>query len=137
MTDDSMVLAGDFPAPTREQWEGEVLKALNRTRPPGAELTIEQAMKRLTTVTVDGLDIEPLYTKPADQRVGYPGQTPFTRGVSLPDPDLPWIAAQLHEDGDITRTTAAIMDDLNAGGTGLWLRIDDDAIAAADLANTC
>ncbi len=129
-----MVLAGDFPAATREQWEGEVLKALNRTRPPGSELTIEQAIKRLTTVTVDGVAIDPLYTKPADQRVGYPGQTPFTRGVGLPDPDLPWIAAQLHEDGDVARTTAAILQDLNAGATGVWLRVDDDAIAAADVA---
>ena len=36
---------------------------LNRRRPEGKELTIEQAMKRLTTVTVDDLVIDPLYTR--------------------------------------------------------------------------
>ncbi len=134
MTDERMVLAGDFPTPTREDWEREALKALNRRRPPGKELTIEQAMKRLTTVTVDGVEIDPLYLKPEDQVVGYPAQTPFTRGAELPDPAAPWIVAQLHEDGDVARTTAAIQDDLNAGGTGLWLRVESDAVAAGDLA---
>ncbi|MDR2929637.1 MAG: methylmalonyl-CoA mutase family protein [Propionibacteriaceae bacterium] len=133
MTDERMVLAGDFPTPTREQWEREVLKALNRKRPPGSELTIEQAMKRLTTRTVDGIEIDPLYLKPADQVVGYPAQTPFTRGSELPG-ESAWIVAQLHEDGDVARTTKAIGDDLSAGGTGVWLRVDSDAVAAKDVA---
>ena len=37
-------LAGDFPAATDEAWEAEVLKVLNRRRPEGKELSIEQAM---------------------------------------------------------------------------------------------
>ncbi|MDR2974822.1 MAG: methylmalonyl-CoA mutase family protein [Propionibacteriaceae bacterium] len=134
MTDERMVLAGDFAAPTREEWERETLKALNRRRPPGKELTIEQVMKRLTTVTVDGVEIDPLYLKPDDQVVGYPAQTPFTRGSELPDPVAPWVLAQLHEDGDVTRTKTAVANDLNSGATGLWLRVESDAIAAADVA---
>ena len=54
---------GDFASPSRQDWEAEVLRVLNRRRPEGKELSIEQAMKRLTTTTVDGLTIDPLYTK--------------------------------------------------------------------------
>jgi methylmalonyl-CoA mutase len=100
-------------------------------------LTIEQAKKRLTTVTVDGIAIEPLYCRPEDQQLGYPGQAPFTRG-SRGDGGgagaAPWVVAQLHEDPDTTRTAEAILADLNAGGTGVWLRVDPDAIARRDLA---
>ena len=133
MTDDWMVLAGDFEAPTQADWDREVLKALNRRRPPGSELTIEQAMKRLTTVLVDGVEIKPLYLKPDDQQIGYPAQPPFTRGACAAGPNPAWVIAQLHEDPDLNRTQTGIDADLNAGATGVWLRVDDDAIAAADI----
>ena len=133
MTDELMVLAGDFPTPTQEEWDREVLKALNRKRPPGSELTIEQAMKRLTTITVDGVEIDPLYLKPDDQKLGYPAQSPFTRGSEQPDPAAPWVVAQLVEDPDPARASEAVQADLNAGGTGVWLRIDPDAIAPSDV----
>ena len=134
MTDEWMVLAGDFHAPTREEWDQEVLKTLNRRRPPGSELTIEQAMKRLTTITVDGMEIDPLYLKPDDQKLGYPAQSPFTRGSELPDPEVPWIVAQLVEDPDAHKANEEVLADLNAGGTGVWLRVDSDALAASDVA---
>ncbi|MDR0960511.1 MAG: methylmalonyl-CoA mutase family protein [Propionibacteriaceae bacterium] len=139
MTDETMVLAGDFPQPTPQDWEREVLKALNRKRPPGTELTIEDAMKRLTGVTVDGVVINPLYTLPEDvapegQHLGYPAQTPYTRGAALPDPAAPWQVTQLVEDPDAARAAQAVLDDLNAGGTAVWLRVDDDAIAPSDVA---
>jgi methylmalonyl-CoA mutase len=127
MTDELMVLAGDFDTPTMQDWDREVLKALNKRRPPGSELTIEQARKRLTYVGVDGVEIDPLYVQPDNQVVGMPAVTPFTRGSAAET--TPWIVAQLHEDGDIARTTAAIQDELNAGGTGVWLRVDADAIS--------
>ncbi|MDR0436547.1 MAG: methylmalonyl-CoA mutase family protein [Propionibacteriaceae bacterium] len=134
MTDASLVLAGEFPQPTEEDWNREVLKVLNRKRAPGTELNIEEGIKRLTTVAVDGLVTKPLYTKPDDQVIGYPAQVPFTRGSALPCPDEPWIIEQLHEDPSVATTNAAILDDLNRGGTGVWLRVDPDAIAAGDVA---
>jgi methylmalonyl-CoA mutase len=134
MTDQTMVLAGDFPPSTLADWDREVLKIFNRKRPPGSELTLDQAMQRLTSVYVDGLVVDPLYTKPDDQVVGYPAQTPFTRGAALPQPGLGWDVVQLHEDPVVARTQEAIHDDLNAGGTGVWLRVDPDAIAPADVA---
>jgi methylmalonyl-CoA mutase len=133
MTDATMVLAGDFPQPTQADWDREVLKIFNRKRPPGSELTLDQAMKRLTSVYVDGLTVQPLYTKPDDQIVGYPAQVPFTRGSEPPRDRLDWAVVQLHEDPDVARSNKAVLGDLTAGGTGVWLRVDGDAIAAGDL----
>ncbi len=100
MTDTPLQLAGDFATPTREDWEVEVLKVLNRRRPEGKELTIEQAMSRLRTTTVDGLTIEPLYTE-ATGPLGHPGVMPFTRGTMVKtSPMTSWDIRQLHEDPD-------------------------------------
>ncbi|MDR1264659.1 MAG: methylmalonyl-CoA mutase family protein [Propionibacteriaceae bacterium] len=134
MTDETMVLAGDFPAPTRQDWEREVLKVLNRRRPPGSEIGLDQALKRLTSVYPDGLTIAPLYTRPDDQPVGYPAQDPFTRGAEFEAGHSGWDVVQLHEDPDPARCHRAVMDDLLAGATGIWLRVDPDAIAPGDVA---
>ncbi|MDR1387482.1 MAG: methylmalonyl-CoA mutase family protein [Propionibacteriaceae bacterium] len=134
MSDEKMVLAGDFTQPTTQDWDREVLKIFNRKRPPGSELTLEQAMKRLTTVQVDGLVIDPLYTRPDDQAIGQPGQMPFTRGSAGRGPSLGWSVVGLHEDPDPARSNRAVLEDLAAGADGLWLRVDPDAIQPADLA---
>ncbi|MDR0416312.1 MAG: methylmalonyl-CoA mutase family protein, partial [Propionibacteriaceae bacterium] len=136
MADETVVLAGDFPQPAPADWDREVLKIMNRRRPPGTELTIEQAMKRLTSVYPDGLVVDPLYTRPDDEAIGYPGQDPFTRGAEPPAErqGLGWDPVQLHEDPDVGRSHQAVLDDLNAGCTGVWLRVDEDAIAPADVA---
>jgi len=134
MSEENLVLAGEFPAPTQEDWDREVLKIMNRRRPPGSELTLDQAIKRLTTTTVDGLVIDPLYTQPDGLALGFPAQMPMTRGSEVPDVAAPWIVEQLHEDPDVARTNQNVHDDLNRGGRGVWLRVDPDAIAPADLA---
>lgn len=158
MSDAPFLLAGDFPAPTRRDWEAEVLKVMNR-RAEGQELTLQQAMKQLSTITVDDLVIEPLYSEkaswrssetdpevggsgeaPADWRpgppaLGHPGVSPFTRGSAVRTDATPaWDVTQLHEDGDVAFSNPAALADLARGATSLWLRLDPDAIAAADLA---
>jgi methylmalonyl-CoA mutase len=134
MTDTPLQLAGDFAAPTRSDWEVEVLKVLNRRRPEGKELTVEQAMKRLRTVTVDSLTIEPLYTDPTGP-LGHPGVMPFTRGTMVKtSPMTAWDIRQLHEDPDTAFTTREILADLERGASSLWLRTGSDAIAVDDVA---
>nr|NLI50874.1 methylmalonyl-CoA mutase small subunit [Propionibacterium sp.] len=134
MTDQALQLAGDFAAPTIEQWEKEVLKVLNRKRPEGKELTIDQALARLRSTTVDGLTIEPLYTLEGDPApLGYPGIMPFTRGTAVRS-GSGWDVRALHEDPDVAVSNAAVLDDLQRGATSLWLRVGSDAIAAADVA---
>lgn len=134
MTDNALQLAGDFAEPTREQWETEVLKVLNRRRPAGSELTIDQALGRLRTTTVDGLTIEPLYSLDGDPApLGYPGIMPFTRGTTVRS-GSGWDIRALHEDPDVAVTNAAVLDDLRRGATSVWLRVGSDAIAPDDIA---
>ncbi|HET7723489.1 MAG TPA: methylmalonyl-CoA mutase family protein [Propionibacteriaceae bacterium] len=134
MSDTTTVLAGDFATPTREQWDTEVLKVLNRRRPPGTELTIDKAMARLRTTTVDGLTIEPLYTATEAPALGVPGSAPFTRGTTVRNgAALAWDVRQLHEDPSATATNAAVLEDLRVGGTSVWLRLGEGGIAPADL----
>lgn len=79
---------------------------------------------------------KPLYT--ADDAVadqGYPGSSPFTRGTTVRNGamDGGWAICQLHEDPDIEVTKAAVLTDLERGGSDVWVRVDPDAIAASDL----
>ncbi len=133
---EQLTLAGGFPAADDQQWEAEVLKVLNRGRPEDKQLTVEQGLARLTTTTLDGIDIAPLYTRSAhDGALGYPGAMPFTRGASVRAGEaVAWGVRQLHEDPDVAVTKQAILDDLERGATSVWLRVDPDAIAADDLA---
>ena len=129
-------LAADFDTPSRADWEKEVLKVLNRKRPEGTELGIEQAYKRLTSTTVDGLEIKPLYTKDDGvEELGFPGVAPFVRGTTVRTGEMEaWHIAQLHEDPDAAETKRAVLADLEHGGTAVYLRVDPDAIAVADVA---
>ncbi|MCL1838842.1 MAG: methylmalonyl-CoA mutase family protein [Propionibacteriaceae bacterium] len=130
---DMMQLAGDFALPTHDEWEGEVLKIMNRGRPAGKELDIEQALARLRYTSVDQLTIDPLYDS-YDPQLGYPGVAPFTRGTTVKNGDMDsWDVRALHEDPDVEFTNQEILNDLERGATSLWLRIDPDAIAAENL----
>lgn len=134
MTDTTTVLAGDFATPTREQWDNEVLKVLNRRRPPGTELTIDKAMARLRTTTVDGLVIEPLYTETDAPALGVPGSDPYTRGTTVHHGEvIAWDVRQLHEDPNAATTNAAVLEDLRVGGTSVWLRVGEGGLAASDV----
>lgn len=136
---DHLNLAADFDAPTHAQWEVEVLKVLNRGRPEGKELNVEQAMKRLTHISIDGLVTKPLYLKDEDgvEELGLPGQAPFTRGTTVRGGQADaWDIRQMHEDPDPAATNKAVLEDFERGATSVWLRIDDDAIKAEDLPRT-
>ncbi len=134
MTDTPLQLAGDFDQASQSDWEREILKLLNRRRPEGRELNLDQAMKSLRTNTIDGLTIEPFY-QDTDEPLGYPGVMPYTRGATIKSGAmLAWDVSQLHEDPDVATTNTAALRDLQRGATSLWLRLDPDAIAATDLA---
>ncbi|NLE18100.1 MAG: methylmalonyl-CoA mutase small subunit [Propioniciclava sp.] len=131
---DLLNLAGDFAVPSREDWEAEVLKVLNRRRPEGKELSIDQAMARLRTTTVDGLTIEPLYTEGPDH-LGHPGVAPFTRGAEARGGTVQaWDVCQLYESPDAKAGNESLLTDLRGGTTSVWLRVDSDALAADDVA---
>ena len=131
-----LTLAGGFAPVTDERWEAEVLKVLNRGRPEGKLLTTEQGLKRLTGTTLDGIAVAPLYTADADRApLGFPGAMPYTRGSTVRTGEaVAWGVRQYHEDPDPAVTRQAVLDDLERGATSVWLRLDPDAVAPADLA---
>lgn len=134
---DALDLAAGFPDPSRAEWEREVLKVVNRGRPEGRELTIDQALARLGTDTPDGLHLDPLYTPdghPGDRPLGHPGAMPFTRGATVRSGRADaWDVRALHEHPDPAVTRRAIRTDLERGATSIHLRVDPDAIAPHDV----
>ncbi len=132
---EALVLAGDFDAPSYEQWAGEVAKVLNKGRPEDKLLSADQAIERLRYRSVDGLVVEPIYTRDAvTGELGVPAVMPFERGTTVRSGAMDaWDVRALHEDPDPAVTRAAIRTDLERGATSLWLRVDPDAIAPADV----
>ncbi len=130
-------LAGDFAKPDMDQWRDAVAKVLNRGRPEDKQFDGEQSIKRLRTTTVDGIEIEPVYTlADAPEHLGAPGVAPFTRGTTVRSGEMDaWDVRALHEDPDTLYTRKAVLEDLERGCTSLWLRVDPDAVSAEDISN--
>lgn len=131
-----LVLAGDFATPTDADWRAAVAKVLNRNRPPEKALSPDDAVAKLQRRTVDGLVIDPLYTRERTSgELGYPGVMPFVRGTTVHGGEMDaWDVRAFHEDPDVAFTRKAVLTDLERGATSLWLRLDPDAIAPGDLA---
>lgn len=127
MTDAPLPLAGDFPPAAHADWMALVDKALD-----GAPFD-----KKLVTRTLDGLAMQPLYTRehwPADgDPSGMPGAMPFTRGGrALAQAMSGWDIRQPHANPDVEATKAAIDDDLDNSVTSLLLRLDAAGRAGLD-----
>ena len=132
---DALALAEGFPTKTHDEWVELARAVVNKSRPDDRKLTADEAEDRLRSHLPGDVTVEPLYTRPAEQRpLGYPGSMPFTRGRGAPDRDLPWDVRALHDHPEVATTTEAIADDLEHGVSSLWLRVGADGIAASDVA---
>ncbi len=134
MTDQTelQTLSAEFPAATHDAWMALVAKVLK-----GADFN-----KRLVTRTLDGLSINPLYTR-TDALPGAasasPGEAPFTRGNHGQAIGSGWDIRQFHSHSDAKAANAAIMEDLQGGVSSIALHVAApgtsglpvDAIAAA------
>jgi methylmalonyl-CoA mutase len=119
-----LVLAGEFPAVTRQQWQALVSKVLKGAGGDSPE-------RELTTVTADGIEIAPLYVGPQDQGrpdPSFPGQAPFVRGRTATGHRDGWDVRQRHEHPDPAVAREQIMEDLEGGVSSLWLGLDDGQI---------
>jgi methylmalonyl-CoA mutase len=121
-----LVLAAEFPAATRQQWQSLVAKVLKSTsETPEAELA---------TITSDGIEIAPLYVADAGRPdPGYPGQSPFVRGRTAAGRRGGWDVRQRHEHPDPAVAREQIMEDLEGGVSSLWLGLGAGQIPVAAL----
>ena len=118
---DDLVLAAEFPAVTRQQWQRLVAKVLGSAA--------DSPERELATVTADGIEIAPLYVGDADRPgPGYPGQAPFVRGRTAAGHRGGWDVRQRHEHPDPAVAREQIMEDLEGGVSSLWLGLGDSQI---------
>jgi methylmalonyl-CoA mutase len=127
MSDDTLTLAGDFPAPTRDEWRAAVEKVLK-----GAAFD-----KKMLTKTYEGITLQPLYTlddwSPENDPSGLPGFKPYTRGGQVAGQRVNgWDLRQLHTHPDPQATNKAVLADLERGATSITLRLDDAARGGDD-----
>jgi methylmalonyl-CoA mutase len=121
-----LVLAGEFPPASREQWQRLVAKVLRSTE--------ESPERELTTVTGDGIEIAPLYTGDASRpSPGYPGQAPFVRGRTAAGSRSGWDVRQRHANPDPAMAREQIMEDLEGGVSSLWLGLGEGQLPVGAL----
>ena len=134
---DELVLAGEFPAATYEQWSALVDGVLKKSGRIGADAETGAAVAKLVRRTPEGIPVKPLYTAAdvADlPETGVPGRPPFVRGATTdgPSPDG-WDVRQRHEDPDPRSAHDAVLADLENGVNSLWLATGDGAELATVL----
>ena len=117
---DELVLAAEFPTPTRDDWlelVGAVLK--------GADFD-----RKLVTHTADGIDIQPLYVaEDVSIDPGLPGSSPYLRGTDLaPRPGASWDVRATIEDPDPAVANRTALDELLRGSTSLSLHLRDGGV---------
>jgi methylmalonyl-CoA mutase len=123
-----LVLGGEFPTPTTEQWQGLVAKIVARSGVEG------DAIDALTSHTADGIPIAPLYTAAVDAPpTGLPGSFPFTRGRTTDGLRAGWDVRAHFADPDPKNLSETALVDLDGGVSSLWLQLGAGAIAVGDL----
>jgi methylmalonyl-CoA mutase len=126
---DDFVLAGEFDAPTVDQWRRLVAKVL---KVDPTEVTEPEL--GLDTVLPDGIELRPLYTAAdALPDAGLPGQAPYIRGGSAAGNRGGWDVRQRHAHTDPRVARELVMEDLEGGVSSLWLAVGDGGIPIASL----
>jgi methylmalonyl-CoA mutase len=143
VSDEVFAVGAEFPAASREQWQGLVAGVLAKSGKPG--LVGPDAERALATEVEDGLWVQPLYTaQDTAPDPGWPGFAPFVRGGRVQGPDVSgtdvsitgvsgWDVRQRHAHPDPRRTNEAVLADLANGVTSLWLTIGDAGLPVAAL----
>ncbi|WP_225095499.1 methylmalonyl-CoA mutase family protein [Streptomyces sp. CoH27] len=130
LPDDGLSLAAEFPDATHEQWQRLVEGVLRKS---GKEVSGTAAEDALSTTLEDGLRTRPLYTaRDAAPDAGLPGFAPYVRG-GRPEGGIAggWDVRQRH--AAPVDTAAAVLADLENGGTSLWLVLGEGGFPVADL----
>ncbi|GAA1739703.1 methylmalonyl-CoA mutase family protein [Aeromicrobium alkaliterrae] len=122
---------------TREAWETATAAVLRKTRKLGDDDPDSAAWARLTTTTLDGIEVTPLGTPEltADlPATGLPGQAPFTRGADALRENRAWDIRAWFTDPDGQRTADDVLTDLENGVNSIWLTLGQDGAPTDALA---
>ena len=126
MIEKELTIAAEFPPVSYEQWRASV----------EGELKGVPFEKKLVTQTLEGIDIQPVYTSkdwPSDgDPSGFPGLLPFARGSQLLGHATGWDTRQEHLHPEPAEANKAILEDLEHGITSIELRLDAAARAGLD-----
>jgi methylmalonyl-CoA mutase len=133
---DELVLAGEFPSASREQWQRLAEDVLRRAGTPPEELA-GPVEALLASTTYDGITVQPLYTAvDALPDSGPPGQAPFVRGRRAAGSAPPtWDIRQRYADPDPVAIRQAVLADLEHGVTSLWLVAGQAGVPVGSLAD--
>ena len=129
--DEALDLAEGFPAATRERWRELVAGVLSKSG-VAEERLAHSPESVLATHTLDGFDIEPLYTRAStanDQ-----GSTPFAHGRrSDGGATEGWDIRARHTDTDPSELRRRLHNDLMNGVSSLWIAVGEGAVPVSGL----
>ena len=94
---DALRITDTFPGFSRDEWVAAVEKALKG-----------KPVSRLTTKTVDGLEVEPMYHRAK-------GKEP----LAMREANTPWAVAQRVDNPDVAKANKQALEDLNNGSNML------------------
>jgi len=117
----TLSLGADFPPATREQWLALVGKVVSGADPEA----------RLTSRTLEGLEIRPLYTQaeaPSLTDCKVPAARPRSSGRAAA-----WDVRQIHADADPARANTAVHEDLAGGASSLLIRFASPGVNGLEL----
>jgi methylmalonyl-CoA mutase len=135
MNQDELVLAAEFPAPSRTQWQ-ELIAGVLRKSGKLPEDVPEEVSGLLATKTYDDILVHPLYTAGDTYTPGMPGLAPFVRG-GRPEGSVStgWDVRQRHANPDPAVARKAVLADLEHGVTSLWLAVGEAGLPIDALAD--
>ncbi|WP_017603090.1 methylmalonyl-CoA mutase family protein [Nocardiopsis alkaliphila] len=129
--DEALDLAEGFPTATRERWR-ELVAGVLRKSGVAEERLAHDPESVLATPTLDGFDIEPLYTR--ESTATDPGSTPFAHGRRSGEGMAQgWDIRARHTDRDPAELRRRVHDDLMNGVSSLWIAVGEGAVPVSGL----